>query len=876
MRRDDDPATRADVESASVAAAESAAAPRPGPLKWLTDAFKQAVDNQRGDAGQLATWLPYSAYSEDDQLFVNDETIGFALEMLPQSGADERMTEVLNSLYATCPAGSSVQTTMLASPYVLPVLRRYAALRPNDADAAAQALQWGRPARNRNIFRSLARRRVSFYLRGSQRSIAKGFHYTVRDFRLVISVSVPGGLDNMSRREELLALRESMGTTLQAAGFPSRIMDATALVGWVANLVNPHRMMEPHPATKRYDNTLELRDQIVEFDTAQDAQPEALVFRKPGRQDIQARFYSVKQYPERFALWNMTGLVGDMMQPALQYPCTFMVTLGVHVLDPAEVRGAVAANHARAVQNAGSQMARIMPDAGKKLQDWAAAANILDAGGSLVSMYHSVGIFTSTERAVPSEEATRAVWRARGFELNNDMYLHRQSLLANLPMSLSPKLHGDLKRLRRVTRKTTANAVHMAPMIAEWAGTRTPTMILGGRRGQVMGFDLYDNDQGNYNAAVIGTSGSGKSVFLNELAWSYRSIDSQVRIMDLGRSFEKLCVRAGGQFVEFNTRSNICVNPFSVVRDINTDMAMLAPVIAKMASQNRPLEELQYKAISSAVMRLWKEYGNDLTMTAVQQLLKSGSLPDLEIHNDSRLRDLAVMLEPYTASGQFSRFFEGRSTIEFSNDFLVIENEELKRSPELNTVVNMILLYQITQDMYLSRERGDHRKKILMIDELMQQLGEGSADDSVKARVIEEAARRARKYGGSLITATQGADDYYSSKQMEAAFQFSDWVFLLRQKPESIDLLDSRRRIAMDDYKKRLLKSLRTEAGAFSELYVFSPIGEGVGRLILDPYTLLMFSNKAEDNAAIDARRKAGMSIDDAIADVLQERGLIS
>ncbi|MET0334105.1 MAG: type IV secretion system protein TraC, partial [Rhizobacter sp.] len=147
-------------------------------------------------------------------------------------------------------------------------------------------------------------------------------------------------------------------------------------------------------------------------------------------------------------------------------------------------------------------------------------------------------------------------------------------------------------------------------------------------------------------------------------------------------------------------------------------------------------------------------------------------------------------------------------------------------------------------------------------------------DDDVKARVIEEAARRARKYGGSLITATQGADDYYSSKQMEAAFQFSDWVFLLRQKSESIDLLDQRKRIAMDEHKKRLLKSLRTEAGAFSELYVFSPMGEGVGRLILDPYTLLLFSNKADDNQAIDRRRNAGMSVDEAITDVLRERGI--
>ncbi len=847
---------------------------KPGFLDQLFSRAKGAASGDQGAPDQFTTWLPYSSYLPDEKLFVNNETIGFVLEVLPQSGADERMTEILSSLFSTCGKGSAIQMSLLGSPFILGPLRRYAELRMPDTDTEAKSIEYGRQARHNNIFRSLARRRTGFYLRGAHQSIAKGFHYTVRDFRLVFSVSVPGNVDDMTRRDELLALRDSMSTTLNAGGFPNRPFGASDLINWVANLVNPHRFYTPRPPVLRYDASRELRDQMVDFDTMQEAMPNALRFSKPNQPDVEARFFSIKAFPEAFALWNMSSMIGDLMQPALQYPCTFMLTMGVHVLDPTETRSAIQANHARAIQNAQSQLAKFMPDSQKKLEDWSAAAQIVDEGGTLVSLYHEIAIFTSPEKAVAIEETTRAIWRARGFEINNDMFLHRQSLLASLPMTLSPKFHDDMKRMRRVTRKTVANAVHLAPMIAEWAGTKTPTLILGGRRGQIMGLDLYDNDQGNYNAAVIGTSGSGKSVFLNELAWSYRAINSQVRIMDLGRSFEKLCNRAGGQFIEFNTRSEICVNPFSVVKDINTDMAMLAPVIAKMASLTTQLEEVQYKAINGAVLRLWKMYGADMTMTALRDLFKSGSLPDLEMHNDSRLRDLAIMLEPYTADGQYARFFEGKGNVDFSNDFIVIENEELKRAPDLNVVVNMIMLYQITQDMYLSRERGDHRKKILMIDELMQQLGGGSGDDDVKARVIEEAARRARKYGGSLITATQGADDYYSSKQMEAAFQFSDWVFLLRQKSESIDLLDQRKRIAMDEHKKRLLKSLRTEAGAFSELYVFSPMGEGVGRLILDPYTLLLFSNKADDNQAIDRRRAAGMSVDDAITDVLRERGV--
>ena len=57
-------------------------------------------------------------------------------------------------------------------------------------------------------------------------------------------------------------------------------------------------------------------------------------------------------------------------------------------------------------------------------------------------------------------------------------------------------------------------------------------------------------------------------------------------------------------------------------------------------------------------------------------------------------------------------------------------------------------------------------------------------------------------------------------------------------------------------------------------MYVSSPIGEGVVRLVIDPATQLLFSNKLADNKPIDALRAQGYSIDEAIARVLADRGL--
>ena len=831
-------------------------------------------------ADQFASWLPYQSNLKDENLFVNRDGIGFMLEVMPQSGADDRMVEVLISLYANCPASTGIQFHLFGSPHLRRQLRAYANLRTEDHDQTDKAREWGRPARNDNLFRKLARRRFEHLTRGAQRSLTQGFHYTIRDFRLMMSVTVQGDASNLSDRERIVSLREGMATTLRSASLPNRVCDSADLLNWVSLFVNADRLTSTHSVDLHYDDGRELRDQMVDRDTIQDPNPYQIHLAKEVREhesqsahsaahEMELRFFSIKSFPERFGLWQMGSLIGDLMQPALQYNTPFLLTMGVYVLDPNATRNVVTANHVRATQNAGSKMATVMPDVGKKARDWTAAADVIDAGGTLISLYHELGLFCPPGKGIQAQEAAKSIWRARGFELNADVFMQRQALIASLPMTLSPVFHDDMKKMKRVTRKTVGNAIHLAPLIAEWRGTRTPTMLFTGRRGQLITLDLYDNDLGNYNAAIIGAPGSGKSVLMNEMAWSYRSIGAKVWMQDLGRSFEKLCRKAGGTYIEFRPDVRLSLNPFPLVDDINEDIDMLLPAIAKMASMTRPLEEVQLKAISAMVLRLWAKHGRDMDMTLLRDAFVTGTLDELGLKEDQRIKDLAVMLNPYARGGQYERFFSGPNTIDFSNDFIVIENEELKRKPDLHSVTNILLFYQITREMYLTRDR----KKVWFIDELKQQLGDASSNDTLMASSIEEAARRARKYGGALVTATQSGDDYYESTQMESALKCSDWTFLLRQKPESIELLVRKGRISADESKKRLLQSLRKEEGVFAECYVSSPVGESVARIVLDPFSHLLFSNKLDDNAPLDELRRAGYSIDDAITELLRRRG---
>lgn len=822
------------------------------------------------DPGRFSSWLTYRAYDPENKIFLLSDGIGCVLECLPQSGADPSMADLLSGLYtAPWPKGASLQFSLFGTPHIKPLLKRYAEQRMMDEDHAEQTAEWGRRARNNNLYRTLARRRVEHYLRGSVQSIAPTGNYLLRDFRLIVSIYLPARLHDLGAREKLIQLRSSVTATLASSGFPSRQWNADDLINWCADFCNPHRLHESDAPRLHYDPYRQLRDQIVDIDTRQTATENALLFRKPSKKEvISGQFFVAKSYPEHFGLWRMGALVGDSLQNTLQYPCPFLITMGVQFQDAADVQASVTANQLRATQNAESSMAKMMPELAEKKKDWDQALNDISSTGSLVKVFHTLGLFPKLEDADRAGTIAEGVWRDAGFALSNITFLHRPALMTALPISFTKPMQEAFYSLGLSSTKSVPNATHLAPMFAEWRGSRSPVMLFGGRRGQVIGLDFYDNKEGNYNFAIGGSSGSGKSVFLNEIAWSYLGAGAKVWMLDLGNSFARLCQKANGQKIELEAGCGLNINPFSHVVDFNDDMAMLQAVVAKMAAPYGELEAFQYAAIATALTRCWAEKGAQMTVTDVRNVFIPGRLSPEDPH-DIRLTDLAVMLAPYAEGGAYAEFFDGPSNVDFERQLIVIEVEALKRSPQLHRVVMMILLFRITSEMYFTR----NKRKLLIIDELKQQLG--ADNDMVVELIIEEAARRARKYGGALGTATQMLDDYYESPALTAAFNLSDTVFILRQRKEAIELLSKTGRLSVDEHKKRVLQTLRLEEGAYSEVYAFTTMGEGVLRVIIDPATLLMFSNRHEDNAPLDEKIARGLTIDEAIEELLHERGVL-
>jgi conjugal transfer ATP-binding protein TraC len=411
--------------------------------------------------------------------------------------------------------------------------------------------------------------------------------------------------------------------------------------------------------------------------------------------------------------------------------------------------------------------------------------------------------------------------------------------------------------------KTTLSteSCNLLPLQGEWMGTSTPGMLLSGRRGQLMTWYPFDNNEGNYNVCVVGRSGSGKSVFMQELVAATLGLGGRVFVLDVGRSFEKTCFLLEGQFIEFSTKSNLCVNPFSTISTDNKEatedsLAMLKPVVMLMAAPNQGVDDMGAALIEQAIIAAWGSHKTQANLTHVASWLLA--------HADKKAQDLGTMLFPYTEKGNYGRFFTGPATVNLESPLVVVELEELKERKDLQAVVVQMMIINITNKMFL----GDRRTPFnIVFDEAWDMLR-----GNTSGVFIETLARRLRKYRGSLVVGTQSVNDFFVNAGAQAAFDNSDWLCLLSQKPESIEQLKKASRIHVTPLKEAQLKSLRTKQGHYAEVMITGSSGYAVGRLLLDPYSSMLYSTKAEDYSAVQALKSKGLSMKEAIEKVLADR----
>lgn len=824
----------------------------------------------------ITSLLNYKSYDADRGLYHNHDSVGFAIVALPTAGLGMQEIRTLEGIFTnTYKAGTVLQVILHADPNVDHIIDRWADARGVDERVS-----------NPEVFRMLARRRADYLKKAAWQGLFHDESLLMRDYHLIITCNVPKarGQDELSRADldELERHRSAVLGVLRSAQMQGESMTPDMIINMVGDIFRPK--LDPAEPRERipYDPAVELREQIVPDETAVYVGRDNMTIDWRGNR-VSVMPYSVKQYPAEWSASLNGELLGPFFNRVQRIASPVTMSLLIHVPDQVSAMSMAKQKLLRATQMRDSPVGKYVPAWIGRQQDWKFVVAKMEQGSKLLQVAFNIALYSKVGEEETAEQSLKSVFSSMGWRLAKTRFAVLPRFFATLPLVVGREAYTVSKRLRFFRSMLSWNCVNIAPWIGEWKGNvpsgQDPSLLFVGRRGQLCYVDPFQNSKGNYNIAVAAASGSGKSVFTQDYLMAFLGTGGRAFVIDSGRSYENMCKLLGGEFIDFSKMSNPNLNPFTTIIDrdavpeevwrespntFSDQLPILRELIGTMADPYNPMPAKHSALLADAITQAWQQKKNKATITTVGELLASSE------HQEAR--DIAIMLRPYMAGGGFAEYFEGDANIDFRNNFVVLELDDLSAKGDLQAIVVLLLMKRITEVMYLS---GRKQKKICIIDEAWRFLtGGGGA-----ARMIEEGYRTARKYNGSFMTITQGIPDYYKSPTTIAAYVNSDFTFILRQKPESLAEVKNKGYLVMNEWEERTYRSIDTfgpspefPTGKYSEISIKSPGGMAVGLLCLDPMSASMMSTKAADVEAIKALEKQGYSKLEALEKVVEQR----
>lgn len=778
--------------------------------------------------------LPYEAFDEENNLFNNINSVGFTIEAIPIVGCGDTAYKMLSTLFEDLiEEEASIQCLLIADHRIDPFLTIWETACKSDNEQ----------------LHHLSKKRAEYFKTTNL--------ITPRIFRFIISYSTPRKENDPAFLDKIKEKQERFLETLKPITH-AFVWKPENLIELVGGIVNFSLSKQIH---KRKWNPYQSLASQMGTGGRVSVEKDYLTFKT----DTECTFksYRVTDFPDYWHLNSMNNLIGDFFQESFKIRTPFYIHFGVHcpkknTVDKSFWRKANLIDH----QGKSSTFLRWIPELEKELNDYNYVRREVSQTARFVWTQLSVGLWSPKEKMHQHEEVVKGLFRLKEFALAENTCLHLPQLITCLPMTWTDHIN-DLKNSHLLRTTITSECTNFVPIQAEWRGTSTPCMLFLGRRGQIINWCPFDNKMGNYNIVVSGKSGSGKSVFMQEIMMNGLRIGAKVFVLDVGRSFERLNEILEGQQIEFSSKSNICLNPFSDILGNNPDaldisLNFLKSIIRCMASPNTDLTNYENAVIENAIRAAWDKKGQEATITDVADWL-------LE-HQDPRAQTVGTILTPYTKRGVYAKFFEGKNNVNINNKMVLIELEELKEKKDLQAVVLQLFIMIITNQAFL----GDRKTPFFIcIDEAWDLLRSNHA-----GLFIETLARRLRKYKGSLVVGTQDIDDFFKSPAAKAAYNNSDWKCFFSQDPEVVKRVVDDKVLNLSEGKRIALEDLAyASSPAYREFMLCDAQGGyNTLRLSLDNFTKLLYTTDPDDFTSIRTLRKKGLSITKAIEALLIEK----
>lgn len=167
----------------------------------------------------------------------------------------------------------------------------------------------------------------------------------------------------------------------------------------------------------------------------------------------------------------------------------------------------------------------------------------------------------------------------------------------------------------------TAAEQEPVPLVAD--NPLTPAGLLAPTyRNQLAFIDIFFRGMNNtnYNMAVCGTSGAGKTGLIQPLIRSVLDSGGFAVVFDMGDGYKSLCENMGGVYLDGET---LRFNPFANITNIDQSAERIRDQLSVMASPNGNLDEVHEGLLLQAVRAAWLTKKNRARIDDVVDFLEN-------------------------------------------------------------------------------------------------------------------------------------------------------------------------------------------------------------------------------------------------------------
>ncbi|MEX6120391.1 type IV secretion system protein TraC [Providencia hangzhouensis] len=849
-------------------------------FKNLFTAWREPDGNKRAaealenmDYPSFCSLLPYRNYDAKSGLFINKTTIGFALECTPLVGANDKIVDALDYFLRNKLPRKIPLTFMLMGSKCISEQLGYG------------LKDFGWQGEQAEKFNHITR---AFYERGALVGLNNKLNLplSLRNYRLFVCYA------EEHKKADALTLQKVNQTlsivmeSLAGASLHCEQMNDKGLLQLVREISNFRHDQIALPSSN-VDPYESLNDQCAERSINLEIRPDAihqsLSMEKGQKSQTRIMNYMLEKNPTQFALWQTGDNLSNLLDPASSVSCPFAITMTVYVEDLVKTQNEAKKKFITNNSRANSKYINWVPGVKRKAEEWGTLREGLDANQIALARYsYGITLFCEDDddKALKAEMALMNTYTTNRLKLCPPTFMQLRNYLALFPFVMQEGLWGDMVRSGGTLRAKAFNVANLLPVVADnricQKGLPIPSY-----RHQLSFLDIFERGAGlgndNFNAAVCGTSGSGKSFLMQALIRQVLDAGGWAYVLDMGDSYKELCHSLGGVYVDAR---DLKFNPFAGVVDIKEAAESIRDLLIVLANPSGDMDDVSKSILLNAVQDVWegkapsKRKGNQVLIDDVHDYLKAEvdlGYFDPQSTVQNKMQEIIVALKKYTTKGLYGAYFNSdKPALNEQVRFTVLEMGGLQNKPDLLAAVMFSMMIFIQQRMYLTARSI---KKLAAIDEGWKLLDNKS---SFVADFIESGYRTARKYGGSYITISQGIDDFDgdgASTAAKAAWSNSSFKIILRQNMEAFRKYNQKNPDQFNPVERAIIEGFPAAGDAHFSAFMLRIAGRSsFHRLLTDPISRALYSTDGDDFQFRENQMAQGLSQQDALLALAQRK----